>query len=191
MISAKTILGAAVVASAAAFCGAAAAQTPPPAFTVTSPKFQDGATLDKRYGGPTSAQLPCGGENISPPLAWTNVPANTKSFAVVVWDFEGGRGPGVVHWVAYGIPGDAKGLAENAGAEGAAGLVGGTNARQTGTYFGPCAPAGDPHHYIYAVYALDIAKDELPAGLTRDQFLDRVKGKVLGLNSIIGKYNRP
>jgi Raf kinase inhibitor-like YbhB/YbcL family protein len=189
----KTLLNSTVMAGLAfgAWAGAADAQTPPPAFTVTSPKHQDGAVLDKRFGGPTSPQMNCGGENVSLPLAWTNVPANTKSFAIVVYDFEGARGPGVVHWIAYGIAPDAKGFDEGDGSTESSKFVGGTNARQQPVYFGPCAPAGDPHHYIYSVYALDVPKEELAAGLTRDQFLDKVKGRVLGLNSIIAKYNRP
>ena len=65
----------------------AMAQTPSPAgrpFTLTSPKLQDGAFLDKRFAGPTDAQNACGGDNVSPPLQWSNAPANTKSFAVIL-----------------------------------------------------------------------------------------------------------
>ena len=47
------------------------------------------------------------GKNVSLPLRWANVPADTKSFAVVVMDIDGGRGLTSVHWVAYGIAPDA------------------------------------------------------------------------------------
>ncbi|MEJ1160567.1 YbhB/YbcL family Raf kinase inhibitor-like protein [Prosthecomicrobium sp. N25] len=161
-------------------------------FTVTSTKLKDGQPIDPRYAGPTTAQAACGGENVSLPLDWANPPANTKSFAVVVFDFEGGRGPGVVHWIAYGIAPETTSLAEGAGNTPSSDWVGGSSSRQLPTYFGGCGPATDaPHHYIYSVYALDVAKDELPAGLTRDQFLEKVKGKVLGLSSVIGTYRRP
>lgn len=175
---------------------AALAQTPPAApaapFTLTSPDIKDGQPIDKKFAGPQSAQLPCGGENVSPALNWSNPPANTKSFAVIVFDFEGGRGPGVVHWIAYNIAPDVTGLAQGDGGAASAKMTGGVNARQTNVYFGGCGPNTDmPHHYIYSVYALDVPKDELPAGLTRDQFLEKVKGRVLNLVSIIGSYRRP
>lgn len=168
------------------------AQSTPAAFTVTSSKLKDGASIEPRYAGPTNAQSACGGENVSLPLEWTNPPPATKSYAVIVLDFEGGRGAGVVHWIAYGIAPDAAGIAQGEGNATSAAWVGGSSSRQLPTYFGGCGPATEaPHHYLYTVYALDVARDELPAGLTRDQFLERVKGKVSGLGSVIGSYRRP
>jgi Raf kinase inhibitor-like YbhB/YbcL family protein len=172
----------------------AMAQTPAPAgrpFTLTSPKLQDGVFLDKHFAGPTDAQNSCGGDNVSPPLQWSNAPANTKSFAVILYDFEGGRGPGVVHWVAYGIAPDVTSLAEGEGTTLSPRITGGSNMRQWATYFGPCSPPTDsPHHYIYSIYALDAPQDELPAGLTRDQFLAKVKGRVLSMTSLVATFQR-
>ena len=173
-----------MIASAIAQTPAAPA-TPAKPFTVTSPKLKDGGFLDTRFSGP------CGGENVSLPLEWSNPPPDTKSFAVLLYDFEGGRGPGVVHWVAYGIAPDVTSLAEGEGTNPSPKITGGSNMRQMATYYGPCANAADaPHHYIYSVYALDMAKDALPGGLTRDQFLEKVKGKVLGLTSIVANFRR-
>jgi phosphatidylethanolamine-binding protein (PEBP) family uncharacterized protein len=74
-------------------------------FTLTSTAFADGAALPIKYAGADpSRQPPCGGDNVSPPLQWTNAPAATKSFAIVMQDPDGGRGTGSNHWVAYGIP---------------------------------------------------------------------------------------
>jgi hypothetical protein len=167
----------------------AMAQTPAPAaapFTLTSPKLQDGGFLDKHFSGPAD----CGGDNVSLPLQWSNAPANTKSFAVILYDFEGGRGFGVVHWITYGIAPDVNSLAEGEGTNPSPRLTGGANMRKMATYYGPCA-SDAPHHYIYSLYALDVPKDELPGGLTRDDFLAKVKGRVLNLVSLVSKYQRP
>ncbi len=187
-----SVLGLGLATQALAQAPAAPAAPAGPTITLTSPTHPYGAFLDKNYAGPTSPQMACGGENVSLPLQWSNAPANTKSFAVILFDFEGGRGPGVVHWVAYGIAPDVTSLAEGEGTNPSPRIVGGSNMRQMGTYFGPCAGATDsPHHYIYSVYALDMAKDELPAGLTRDQFLEKVKGKVINMTSLVATYRRP
>jgi hypothetical protein len=159
----------------------------PAPFKLTSPKLQDGGALDKHYAGPAD----CGGDNVSLPLQWSNPPANTKSFAIILYDFDGGRGAGVTHWIAYGIAPDVTSLAEGEGSSPSPRLTGGSNTRKVGTYFGPCAPVADtPHHYIYGLYALDVPKDELAAGLTRDEFLDKVKGHVLSVVSLVANYKR-
>ena len=72
-------------------------------FTITSSSFKDGTLLAKKNAGANKSNPNCVGENVSPPLAWTNVPAGTASFALVMTDPEG-RGIGVDHWIAYGIP---------------------------------------------------------------------------------------
>jgi Raf kinase inhibitor-like YbhB/YbcL family protein len=195
---ARRILAAAWLAAAWGGTGSAFAQTAASGqgsdapFVLTSSDIKDGATIERKFGGPNSAQMACGGENVSPALQWTNAPANTKSFAVVMYDFDGGRGAGVVHWVAYGMAPDLKTLAAGEGNTTSSRMTAGLNSRQLETYFGPCAPATDtPHHYIYSIYALDVPKDELPAKLTRDQFLEKVKGRVINLTSIVGTYRRP
>lgn len=161
-------------------------------FTLSSPDIKDGTPIDRKFGGPTTEQMACGGENVSPALQWSNPPPNTKSFAVIMYDFEGGRGAGVVHWIAYGIGSDVTSLAAGEGNRASSYLVAGVNSRQLETYFGPCAPATDiPHHYIYSIYALDMAKNELPPKLTREQFLEKAKGRILNLTSIVGTYKRP
>ena len=58
----------------------------------------------QQHAGNVPSNPNCVGENVSPPLAWTNVPAGTKSFAFLVYDQGGRNGLGVVHWVAYNVP---------------------------------------------------------------------------------------
>lgn len=47
-------------------------------FTLSSPAFQNGGAIPRRYT--------CDGDDISPPLAWAGIPAGTKSLALIVDD---------------------------------------------------------------------------------------------------------
>jgi Raf kinase inhibitor-like YbhB/YbcL family protein len=157
-------------------------------FAVTSPGLDDGGFLARRNAGGGD----CGGENISPPLGWSHAPLGTLSHAVVMYDPDGGKGLGSVHWVAYDIaPSMNFLLAEGAGTSGSSLFVGGANTRGTTGYVGPCPPVGDrPHHYVFSVYALDLKPGTLPPGLTRDAFLQAVRGHVLAASSIVLRYAR-
>jgi Raf kinase inhibitor-like YbhB/YbcL family protein len=166
----------------------ARAQAPAPGFEVTSPAFKDGGVLPKKYGATSDPRRMCDGENISPPLAWHNVPANTKSFAVLMLDPEAQFGASLSHWVSYDIPAGVTSLAEG---EGTKKFVNGKNYRGFTGYWGPCPPVGDaPHHYIIMVVALDIPVGMLKADLVRDNFLADVKSKAVGAAAIIGLYAR-
>src|SRR4051794_8644473 len=91
------LLGAALAGATAP--GLARAADP---FTLTSASFADGAVVPQKFGGhDPSRQPPCGGENVSPQLTWSNAPPETKSFAIVMQDPDGGNGTGSNHWVAY------------------------------------------------------------------------------------------
>src|SRR5215468_2666185 len=81
--------------------------------TLTSPAIQDNGTLATKNACSDKQRTPnCVGENISPPLAWSNVPEGTKSFALLLFDPEGRAPAGVSHMVVYGIPADVKGFGE-------------------------------------------------------------------------------
>ena len=68
----STFALAVVTASVSAACAAEP-------FTLTSSAFADGAVIPKKYAGShPERQPPCGGENVSPPLAWSNAPTATK-----------------------------------------------------------------------------------------------------------------
>jgi Raf kinase inhibitor-like YbhB/YbcL family protein len=168
--------------------GAAGAAEP---FTLTSTAFRDGDVMDPKYAGAHPGRT-CGGENISPPLSWSNAPANTKSFAMVMTDPEGGRGLGSVHWVAYGIPASKTSFAEGEASAAPKDHVGGKNNVGTNFYFGPCGPPGDSlHHYIFMVIATDLAPDALPPGLSHGELLEKLRGgRALAPAAIVGKYIR-
>jgi Raf kinase inhibitor-like YbhB/YbcL family protein len=162
-------------------------------FTLSSPAFGDDATLPLKYAGGTLCGSDSRGGNVSPPLAWSNPPPGTKSFAVLMIDPDGRRGLGSVHWVAYGIPVARTELkeGEGGGATSAADITEGKNSRGTLGYTGPCGPPVDaPHHYVIDVIALDLAAAALPGGLDRDALLKAIDGHSLGPASLVVRYRR-
>jgi Raf kinase inhibitor-like YbhB/YbcL family protein len=171
--------------------GAAYAAEP---FTLMSPAFKDGDVWPSKFAGadPSRTNPPCPGENVSPPLAWSNPPATAKSFALVMFDPDGANGTGSVHWVAYGIPTTKTSLAEGEASNSPKEWTGGKNSAGTDHYFGPCGPAGHAlHHYTITMIATDLDPAALKPGLTRDELLAQLKGHALAPASIIGRYTRP
>lgn len=157
-------------------------------FTLNIPGVSD----DRLFtSGSASDAKGCGGHNNSPALSWTAGPEGTLSYAIVMHDPDGAKGQGVDHWVHYGIKPGTRQIAAGAGTkpnlEGLAGL----NTRNGTGYMGPCPPVGDSaHHYVIQIYALDVGPDALPAGLTRSQLLEKIKGHVLRNSSVVRRYVR-
>ena len=162
-------------------------------FALSSSAFKDGDVLPRQYGGADpSRNPPCGGENVSPPLAWSNAPAQTKSFALVMQDPDGGNGLGSVHWVAYGIPASKTSFAEGEASSGVKGWTGGKNSIGNDHYFGPCGPAAHSlHHYVITLIATDLAPGALKPGMSKDELLQSLRGHALAPASIVAKYKRP
>ena len=171
------------------FCVPAVAFSEP--FTITSIAFKDGGLLTVRNAGALKTNPNCVGENVSPPLAWNDPPAGTKSFAFVLFDPDGRNGVGVYHWVAYGIPSDLRGFAEGEISQPSDKYVGGKNTAGLGSYFGPCSPAGTGlHHYNFTLIATDIDSKELEPGLTRDALIEKLAGHAKGAATIVGLFER-
>lgn len=112
-------------------------------FAITSKSFVDGGTVPVQYT--------CDGKDISPPLTLSNAPSRTQSFAIICSDPDAPSGTWY-HWVIYNIPGNTKEIVENQMPPGSAA---GKNSWERPRYNGPCPPKGNPHHYIFTVYALD------------------------------------
>lgn len=109
---------------------------------ISSPAFKEGDSIPVEYT--------CDGRNISPELDWQNVPAGTKSLALIVEDPDAPSGTWV-HWVVDNIPPESHSLLISA--QGAAQL---TNSFGKTGYGGPCPPKGKgPHRYFFRLYALD------------------------------------
>jgi len=171
---------------------AAAAEPPTKLFTLSSPAFGDNDVLPLKYAGGTLCGKDSRGGNTSPPLAWSNPPAGTKSFAVVMIDPDGRRGLGSVHWLAYNIPASRTALQEGeGGSPPPADVTPGKNSRGIPGYTGPCGPPADAaHHYVIDVLALDLAPGALPEGLDRDQLFQALAGHSLGPASLVVRYRR-
>jgi len=142
-------------------------------FALSSTTFQDGKMMPKKVAN-SKANAPsnpnCVGDNVSPQLSWSNVPNGTTSFVLLMVDPEGRGGAGVMHWVAYGIPGSATGFAEGEVSKQTDKFVGGKSTQGVPFYSGPCTPPNQaPHHYTFTLIATDLAPTELPPGLTHDE----------------------
>lgn len=150
--------------------------------TLTSPAFQNGGDIPKKYT--------CDGSDISPPLRWENPPAGTKSFALISDDPDAPVGTWI-HWVIYDIPPGAGELKEaipttetleNGGRQG-------SNDFKKAAYGGPCPPRGSYHRYFFKLYALDSATNLKPRA-TKQQLIDAMKGHILAEAQLIGRYKR-
>jgi len=174
------VLAAAVAAFAAAPASAAG-------FSVTS-SFAEGAAIGSDYAGSGD----CGGKNVSPPLTWSNAPAATKSIAILATDLDGRNAMGVVHWIAYSIAPTVTSIPAGFGSTpNNPAYVGGPNNRNLTTWLGLCPAVGDaPHHYVFTVYALDLAPGALATGLTRDAFLAAIAGHSLAGAVLVGHFSR-
>jgi Raf kinase inhibitor-like YbhB/YbcL family protein len=180
--------------AAALALGGCATSTPDMrnSFSLTSSAFKDGTMLEKKNAGNNPKNPNCIGDNVSPPLAWSNVPAGTKSFALVMVDPEGRGGLGVNHWVAYGIPVSVTGFAENEVSQLGSKYVGGKSTQGLGYYFGPCTPPNTGlHHYTFTLIATDLEPGELSPGLSRDELFVKLAGRTKGAAGLVGLFGRP
>ncbi len=171
----------------------AAAQT---AFTLTSQTFKDGQMMPRKVANKNPQNPNCVGDNVSPQLSWSGAPEGTRSFALLMEDPEGRGGAGVHHWVAYGIPPNVTSFAEGEVSKESDKYVGGKSTQGVAFYSGPCTPPGSPHHYTFVVVATDFDPKELPAGLTREEFLAKLvpaggMSHAKGSAGLIGLFVKP
>jgi Raf kinase inhibitor-like YbhB/YbcL family protein len=179
-----------LAAAAALLLLADAAQAADP-FELTSSTFKDGAMLPKKTAGANKANPNCVGENVSPQFAGKNVPAGTTSFALVMTDPDG-RGTGVDHWIAYGIPASVSGFAEGEVGQPSDKYVGGIGTQKQSIYLGPCTPPNTtPHHYTFILIATDLDPKALPPGLTRLELFAKLEGHVKGSTGLVGLFKNP
>lgn len=142
---------------------------------LTSPSFQEGATIPTRYT--------CDGQNISPQLDWSGVPAGAKSLALIVDDPDAPAGT-FVHWVLYDLAPDLTSLSEGTGSG-----IQGVNGFGKKAYGGPCPPRGKPHRYFFKLYALDVSLDLKP-GASKADLEKAMRGHILAQGQLIGIYGR-
>ena len=159
-------------------------------FTISSKSFKDGGRLETKMAGNNKQNPNCVGENVSPELSWSNVPAGTKSLALLMFDPEGRPPGGVSHWVAYGIKPAVTGFAEGEASKESDKYVGGSSLMKLPHYFGPCTPPGPPHHYTFTRMATDLEPDALKAGMTRDEVIKALDGHAKAATSLIGTFSK-
>ena len=142
-------------------------------------------------GGAIPAAYTCQGKDLSVPLAWSGLPAGTRSLALIVDDPDAPdpAAPKMtwVHWVLYNIPPTATGLPEAVEPRALpAGTLEGRNDWGRTGYGGPCPPVGR-HRYFFKLYALDVALPDL--GQPDKARLERaMKGHVLAQQQLVGTY---
>lgn len=160
-------------------------------FELRSSAFADNGSLAKANAGKNANNPDCIGDNISPPLTWSNPPDGTRSFAILMYDQRGASGLGVSHWVAYGIPATIGGLSEGEASSPSEKFVGGRNTPGTGTYYGPCPPPGTGlHHYVFTLIATDLEPTALKPQLTREELLEALKGHAKGAADVVARFGR-
>ncbi len=149
---------------------------------LTSTAFKEGEAIPKKYT--------CDGQDVSPSLSWTDLPAGAKSLALIADDPDAPAGTWV-HWVLFNIPVSLRGLPEGVAKTATVpgvGVQGNNDFRKTG-YGGPCPPRGKPHRYFFKVYALDSVL-QLNPGAGKADLEKAMKGHILGQGQLMGKYSR-
>lgn len=174
---------------------------PAPRLTVTSTAWPDGGEIPLRHAGRFENRSPAfefrwlaGTEPAAPP-------SQLRSYAVIFHDMSNFQNNGTndsLHWMAFNIPGSAKGLPEGLGpGDLPDGTRNGMNTAgrvprdgKTFQYFGPGAGPGPFHHYAFEFYALDTTLD-LPANATREEVLQALQGHVIGKAAFFGRFRGP
>jgi Raf kinase inhibitor-like YbhB/YbcL family protein len=135
-------------------------------------------------GQPVPRRYSCEGEDVSPPLEWAGVPAETVPVALIVDDPDAPVGT-FAHSLEWGISPDDGGLA------------GGQRARREGRndfgevgYRGPCPPPGHGvHRYFFRPYALG-SEPAVVFGSGRKELGRTIEDKIVARAELVGTYER-
>lgn len=150
------------------------------AVQLRSSAFADGGEIPRKYTAD--------GQNVSPPLEWSGVPAGTRSLVVVMEDPDAPSGT-FRHWALYDIRPGCTALAE--GEWGTETLGHGVNDFGHAQYDGPAPPRGHgTHHYHFRVAALDVDRLPLKGSPSVAEVWRAARPHVLGQAEIVGTYRR-
>ena len=155
-------------------------------FNMHTTAFEQGKAIPRRHGED--------GEDLSPPLNWTDPPDGTRELALIVDDPDAPTQKPWVHWVIYKIPPEIRALPEGVPAtatlDSPAGALQGKNSWGTDGYRGPAPPHGHGiHHYYFRLYALD-APLQAAHGLDKAGLLKLMEDHILEQAELVGTYRR-
>jgi Raf kinase inhibitor-like YbhB/YbcL family protein len=160
---------------------------------ITSNAFKEGEMIPTKFT--------CDSVDVSPQLSISDVPAETKSLALICDDPDAPMGTWV-HWVVYNLSPNLKELPEGISRD--LNPVIGTDSSGTATqgmtdfkrlgYGGPCPPRGPAHRYFFKLYALDMmlefGAEKAKKGVTAKVLTEAMKSHILAEASLMGKYKR-
>jgi Raf kinase inhibitor-like YbhB/YbcL family protein len=152
---------------------------------ITSEAFEDGGRIPVKYANKGVA----GGQNLSPPLHWEDIPADTKSLALSMIDVSANNW---VHWMVVNIPASTNSLIEGASlTKMPSNSIELKNTFGSKMYGGPQPPSGSGDHvYVTTIYALNTDKINMPDKPTASEFGSVLQGRILGQASIKGIFKR-
>ena len=140
---------------------------------LTSPAFSHNQMIPKKYT--------CQGEDINPLLEISEIPAGTKSLALIMDDPDA-PGGNWDHWLVYNIVPVAE-IKENS--------VPGTQTRNDFgrvNYGGPCPPSGT-HRYFFKLYALNATFNFLKPP-SKKELEGAIQKHLLEETALIGLYKK-
>jgi Raf kinase inhibitor-like YbhB/YbcL family protein len=144
--------------------------------SVTSSVFANNGMIPVKYT--------CLGQQASPPITVKNVPAGTKSLALIVHDPDAPMKGGFTHWLVWNIEPATTTIAENFRND----FEGLNSAKEKG-YKAMCPPTGT-HHYHFTVYALDVLLN-IDKGTTTKASLEKImQGHILASGDLVGTYDK-
>jgi Raf kinase inhibitor-like YbhB/YbcL family protein len=158
----------------------------PERLVLTSPAFADGAEMPARFTAD--------GDGLSPPLVWSDLPADTAALVLLVEDAGSPTPQPLVHLILWMAPADVAGLPEGAAASKGrpgAGRSLGRNSFLREAWLPPDPPpAHGRHDYVFQLYALRKAPT-LTEGAGRSALLEAMRGLVVAKGMLVGTYGRP
>lgn len=143
---------------------------------ISSSAFNNSGSIPTKYT--------CDGQDINPPLTFSDIPAGTKSLALIVEDPDAPSGTWT-HWIVWNIDPTTSTIDEGFLPEGS---IEGTNSFSSLGYGGPCPP-GMQHRYLFKLYALDSTLD-LPKETLREKLLTQIETHKISEAQLTGSYKR-
>jgi Raf kinase inhibitor-like YbhB/YbcL family protein len=145
----------------------------------------DEGVIPKSY-----AAVACNGENQSLALRWSGAPADTRSYAIVVFDADVQASNTYVHWAVIDIPASTTSIGSGESTAMTGGAVQLTQDGGKREYVGPCPPAGEKHRYYAVVYAVGVRSLQLPPASTAARLREVLATKALAYGRASGLFSQ-